>query len=79
MGKKVGDQQCSSALLENLYLSSFETPLENRQTEEGYTTPEPERIPLNMEPPRVLNSPRKKRNSTSARELITKIKIYKGI
>ena len=67
--KKISDQQSASALLNNLSGVNFETPLENRQTEEGDITPEPDKTPLSKETQRVSNAPRKRRNSTSAREL----------
>ena len=67
--KKISDQQSASTLLNNISGVNFETTLENRRTEEGDTTPEPDKTPLNKETPRVSNAPKKRRNSTSAREL----------
>ena len=67
--KQNSDQQSASALLDNLSGANFETPVENRQTEGGESTPEPEKTPLNKETPRVLKAPRKRRNSTNAAEL----------
>ena len=67
--KKISDQQSASTLLNNISGVNFETPLENRRTEEGDTTTEPDKTPLNKETPRISNAPKKRRNSTSAREL----------
>ena len=69
--KQISDQRSASALLDNLSGTNFEKPVENKQSEDGESTPEPDSTttPLNRETQRVLKAPRKRRHLTSAREL----------